>query len=524
MKTTIRTLGSIICLIICQMAAITALAEVGPGGGNGGDLECDAEIRKIVGNPNDSGSLHYWIENNGAEIGPLDLSSSQFPVKNAGLAKPYSFNEYKASMLNLLAKPLISSCVSSGDKAYPVAIGDSSKICVSKLEIDGFHLRCDAVKFLGMDQDHQIQQIHHEFATNVPGLEPDRGPISTYRLSTQLGKFTVTIAERRLGLVSGKQTSAEIIQDDSQVFAQLRVRGGHGSLAEEIYNDLKLGPNDNDRQETEVTAISFHDSTIYQASQKGGKTRVQANSNADESTFEATVDIESGYIVDVQNQVKKGLIEISNRSLYGILRGSPNESRSGKPAILGKFIRCTEDSCKIFLKGSAKSEQVEAKNCEFYIDRAAKVNPGNNLVNNGPGRTLLVAKVRSDLAKQISGITYVASRLDPDDGISFRFLPLSNGHFYLADFITDDCPTGGNGCRDLPRRGYFLLELKDGRTFALHQKNGENFVLDTRFSASLRTEMSEASANNKVIQIIPRTADLYDTDGSARYINPYKCF
>jgi hypothetical protein len=166
---------------------IAIAAHAGNDGG-GGDLKCDAKIKSI------SANINSWIKGGGPEVGKLDLSSSTFPNSS----QPYTLAEYDKAMLALLKLPLDSSCVTKGDPGYPVQVADDSKVCASSVSNGQVHMKCDQVKLLGMDPDLQIEQIHHEYAINVPGLEPDYGPISTYKISMQLAMFTRDTVERRL--------------------------------------------------------------------------------------------------------------------------------------------------------------------------------------------------------------------------------------------------------------------------------------------------------------------------------------
>jgi len=166
--------------------------------GNGGDVACDAKIQTI------SNDIRLWIENHGPEVGKLDLSSSVYP----GQSRPYKLSEYQESMLDLFKLPLDSSCVTEGDSGYPVKVGDNSKICVTWRGPHGLRMQCDQVKFLALDPDSQIEQLHHEFASHVPGLEPADGPISSYKISQQLSAYTQDVIERRLVVTPGRIDSS----------------------------------------------------------------------------------------------------------------------------------------------------------------------------------------------------------------------------------------------------------------------------------------------------------------------------
>lgn len=161
-------------------------ANAGQEGAHGGDLTCDAKIQAIANN------LNGWIREQGAKKGPLILESSL----NPGTAKPYTIEEYNSAMSALLnsfiTKPL-SSCAPG-----PIDVDHADKICKSWMTGDGLHILCDLDRFPKMDADLQIQQIHHEFATNITGLEPDDGPLSTYKISIQLSGGMENVLERRL--------------------------------------------------------------------------------------------------------------------------------------------------------------------------------------------------------------------------------------------------------------------------------------------------------------------------------------
>jgi hypothetical protein len=489
--------------------------------GNGGDVQCDAVIRKIVGN------IEYWVENNGAEIGPLNLSSTHYPTNGVEKARPYSFKEYKESMLEVIKKPLYSSCVSPGDKNYPVAVGDASKICKSSIESDGFHLTCDSIKFLQLNKDLEIQQIHHEFATNVEGLEPDSGPISTYKLSSQLGKYTVSVIERQLGLVSSssEESSAEIVVPDSPRPFLLKIKGGKGSVAEEVYMNLKSGIVNNLTVATKAEVVNtfFGDSEVFIASsydKNNEKVNVQAVSNSDQSLFEADIDIRSGYVPDMEAAVQKGMIEFYNPSLFAVLHGKTDDAKTKKPARLSKHIRCTENSCKVYLKQLAKSEQVLAKSCEFHIDKVGKFDRSQNQ------NLLIVAKVSPDLKDKVESVAFISDNTDFSDSyFAFSFQLVSDGYFYTT--LSTLLGPGEGGYRDISNKGYFLLSLKDGRALTLRPKENESFVIDPNFARNLSVKLSQEtedkSALKKIIQSMPSTAAILQRDGSARYINPYSC-
>lgn len=169
---------STLFLSFWALTTMTALAHAtgGETGTHGGDIQCDARVKAIATD------IAKWIKSGGPEVGQLDLPSSL----NGQTGRPYSLAEYDSRMLDLLDRPLDVSCVSQGEPGYPVAVQGSVKICENTLDDSGIHMICDRATFMGLSDELQYQQIHHEFATNVRGLEPDNGPLSSYLISLQI--------------------------------------------------------------------------------------------------------------------------------------------------------------------------------------------------------------------------------------------------------------------------------------------------------------------------------------------------
>lgn len=185
-------IGAFIVSILLTVTGELALATRGGTDSAGGDISCDAKIQDIAHN------IRTWVKAHGEQSGvQLDLSTSLHPVTHA----PYTFSQYEEAMLSLLEKPVYSKCVSKGDKGYPVRVGDAPKICATYVDPTGIRMRCDRILFENLTADRKIQQIHHELVVNIPGLEKATGPISTYKISTQLSAFTDNVIERRLVVV-----------------------------------------------------------------------------------------------------------------------------------------------------------------------------------------------------------------------------------------------------------------------------------------------------------------------------------
>lgn len=171
----------------------TSTAEAGSDS-HGGDIQCEAQIRTIKGN------LLEWITGGGPEAGKLNLSTSLNP--SVARPRPYTRAEYGAAMSELLRKPLDINCVKPGDPGYPVAVGGASKICMNTVDAAGVHMTCDRELLGRLSTERQFQQIHHEYATDVPGLEPDQGSVSTYGISVYISDYLETVPLKRLAVMA----------------------------------------------------------------------------------------------------------------------------------------------------------------------------------------------------------------------------------------------------------------------------------------------------------------------------------
>lgn len=219
-------LRKLVTLLSFSTLALTGAAQASEGGNGsgGGDLQCDARIKEVTSN------LREWFQGLGPEKNSvLDLSSTLNPLTSL----PYTKQEYRKAMEAIIAMPLRSACVhrSPSRVGAPVTVGSTPKICRTRVSGGVVEMLCDGDLFLNMsggdlqNQDLQIQQIHHEFAINVPGLEPDSASspklkpstidISSYRISRQLAKVTQTTTVRKV-VVMDPATSV-VTSGDSKI-------------------------------------------------------------------------------------------------------------------------------------------------------------------------------------------------------------------------------------------------------------------------------------------------------------------
>jgi hypothetical protein len=180
---------SMAILLVPTLGFLSAIhAYAGGTETHGGDLQCDAKIQSVTSN------IRSWIRDQGPEVGKLDLSSSRDPFSKG----PYGLAGYDSAMLALLGKNLNIDCVAKGDPEYPVLVGGNAKVCKNTVNGNEIKIVCDRDLLLALSPDQVIEQIHHEFATDVPGLEPDSGPLSSYQISTQLSAYMQDVTERKL--------------------------------------------------------------------------------------------------------------------------------------------------------------------------------------------------------------------------------------------------------------------------------------------------------------------------------------
>ena len=126
-----------------------------------------------------------------------------------------------------------------------MAVSGARKACKSWIDDSGVNLVCQEDKVLNMinaDPASFAQQVHHEYAIHVPGLEPDDGAVSTYEISSQLSYFgemkldyTIAIKPRPLS-----QLLNQIAKQDDITSAYLVREGGIKSDAECRRNALEL--------------------------------------------------------------------------------------------------------------------------------------------------------------------------------------------------------------------------------------------------------------------------------------------
>lgn len=225
---TTRQIKVLALVALASMTLAASLAQAGPGEGGGGDLQCDARIKEVTTN------LREWFQGSGPEKNSaLDLSSTLNPATG----RPYTKSEYTEAMAAVIAMPLRSACVhrSHTNAGAPVKVGQSPKICRTSVKGGVVEMICDSDVFLNMsgdglqNQDLQIQQIHHEFAINVPGLEPDTASlpklkpstidISSYRISRQLAKVTQTTEVRKVVVMDPAQSN--VSGRDSKIMVDL---------------------------------------------------------------------------------------------------------------------------------------------------------------------------------------------------------------------------------------------------------------------------------------------------------------
>lgn len=170
-ETVLARSGLIFLLMLCSNLALA----LGPSGSGGGDL-CENRLGVV------RDDIASWILKGGP----------------AGLQLPDGITQlsYGTEMLSEIKSTRLR-CVGQGDKGYPVAIGDSPKVCRFDKLSDGDLITCDLEKFLAVPESDQYVLVHHEFA-GLAGFENPFGEISTYALSNQISGFLAEETVKKL--------------------------------------------------------------------------------------------------------------------------------------------------------------------------------------------------------------------------------------------------------------------------------------------------------------------------------------
>jgi hypothetical protein len=212
---------SVLGLVSCPIC----FASEGPGGSGGGDIQCEKVIRSIADD------LRSWIADRGLNASQLtpedqiDLSSTT----NPSTKKHFTQHEYNQAMEAKLDLPLHVDCRPACDESknspgcIQLDINNKDKVCTSSIGPGGMDMRCDLGRFIGspllkgLTDDEQIQQVHHEYAIHIKGLEPDTGDISTYRISTQLSKFSGWESVKRMHIHAQTYNESESVKPKANV-------------------------------------------------------------------------------------------------------------------------------------------------------------------------------------------------------------------------------------------------------------------------------------------------------------------
>jgi hypothetical protein len=303
----------------------------------------------------------------------------------------------------------------------------------------------------------------------------------------------------QLTSAQAKDKARLLVGPDPERTLSLEIIGDRGGVADEIYQNLKAG--------VDVGAVfTFKngESTVYVmeslrafVNQSAMEIRVIADSSISGTFWEA----------HFQKGINKGrVLNFANSDLATVLRGDsdgPNENA----VKTGTFIRCDWRDCEISLADKIENPR-PIVNCEFNIDRIATLKIPN--IEKSWESVVLVAKVRPDLRNQILSLYFGSEKLSPVNGMD---------GYYKIEINTTGLQDGPG---PLSTAGYFRLKLKDGRVFSLRPKNKELFYIDQFFARNISTKVNSPFDDNTV-KSLSSTADLFDRDGSARYVNPEKC-
>jgi hypothetical protein len=151
----------------------------GVGVRGGGDM-CEDRIQQI------RDDLKSWIAHGGAE--------------GLSLLQDMATYQYADLMLHQLNSARVK-CVGAGDVGYPVAIGNTPKVCKFSIDSTGSQIVCDYVKFLATGDSDQYVLIHHEYA-GLAGIEVPDQDDSHYDVSNQISGYLEEQVVKKLAVKS----------------------------------------------------------------------------------------------------------------------------------------------------------------------------------------------------------------------------------------------------------------------------------------------------------------------------------
>jgi hypothetical protein len=165
-------------LTLIALISIGSISQAFEGTRGGGD-SCENRIQVI------RDDIASWIRSGG----PKDLN----------LPTGVSSKGYSESMLQEVATAQIR-CIGKGDKAYPVQVYGTPKICAfDKSFLGKARVTCDREAFLKLEEGQQYVLVHHEYA-GLAGIEQPQKDDSVYGVSNQLSEYLVDQVVKRLAI------------------------------------------------------------------------------------------------------------------------------------------------------------------------------------------------------------------------------------------------------------------------------------------------------------------------------------
>lgn len=183
-------------LFLVTFAVSNAHAAKRGGEGVGGGDQCENRIKVI------RADLRAWLQTS-------EPANLKFPER-------VEASTYTAGMIEQIDKAKIK-CVGPGDEGFPVSVDGVPKTCRFDKSTWSSTITCDSAKLLGLNEEGQYGQTHHEYA-GLAGFENPDGSSSNYDLSNQISYSLETVSVKKLGRVKhiAKTGMREVFGDEAK--------------------------------------------------------------------------------------------------------------------------------------------------------------------------------------------------------------------------------------------------------------------------------------------------------------------
>lgn len=194
-------------LLVLMGYLVPLFVWAGPGHGGGGD-SCEERFKDVARD------LKKWILAGGPSR--LELEKDNPPIR---------LDDYTKKMVEKIDAARIS-CVSEGDRGYPVEINGHAKECKNFVDDAGVpRIICDRKKYYLSLPDRendpsQYRVAHHEYAT-LAGFEIPKEDDSDYHISDRITGFLENKVILRLAIKSPQSTETSFVKIGNEAYTKV---------------------------------------------------------------------------------------------------------------------------------------------------------------------------------------------------------------------------------------------------------------------------------------------------------------